>query len=273
MDIVGKARKLEATLARTMDRAAQKLAKSGTREPLEIRQAIVDAVDERLEPAGRGTQVFPFNRIRISVVAQSRESRARFEAIFDGAQPLQNRIIERLRDAGCETPGLSVRTTFVDKPAPQWTRPDFHIEFERWPIQDVKPAATPEPSPLEITVTNGTADNPAYTLSLARINLGRCSEVRDKGNRLVRINHVAFTDAGGDPNQSVSRRHAHIDYVAAVAEYRVCDDRSAHGTSVVRSGRTIPVPAGSRGIRLESGDEIVLGEARLIVTLVGGKHV
>jgi hypothetical protein len=31
----------------------------------------------------------------------------------------------------------------------------------------------------------------------------------------------------------------------------------------VRNGKTISVPAGSRGVRLQSGDEVVLGEARL----------
>jgi len=60
----------------------------------------------------------------------------------------------------------------------------------------------------------------------------------------------------------VSRQHAHIEYVDAGRHYRLRDDRSAHGTSIVRNGRTVLVPAGSRGIRLESGDEIVLGEAR-----------
>jgi hypothetical protein len=30
----------------------------------------------------------------------------------------------------------------------------------------------------------------------------------------------------------------------------------------LRDGRTIPVPPGPRGVRLESGDEITLGEAR-----------
>jgi hypothetical protein len=35
---------------------------------------------------------------------------------------------------------------------------------------------------------------------------------------------------------------------------------------VVRNGVAIPVHPGSRGVRLQSGDEIVLGEARLKVT-------
>jgi predicted component of type VI protein secretion system len=76
-----------------------------------------------------------------------------------------------------------------------------------------------------------------------------------------------FTDGGGAANDTVSRRHAHIDYNAQACDYRIADDRSAHGTSIVRNGAAIPVPAGSRGIRLQSGDEIVLGEARVEVKI------
>jgi predicted component of type VI protein secretion system len=39
---------------------------------------------------------------------------------------------------------------------------------------------------------------------------------------------------------------------------------------VSRRGRTIPVPPGSRGVRLHSGDEITLGEARLKVIIANG---
>jgi hypothetical protein len=49
-------------------------------------------------------------------------------------------------------------------------------------------------------------------------------------------------------------------------ELRLFDDRSAHGTSIVRNGKTISVPAGSKGVRLQSGDEVVLGDARLRVS-------
>jgi pSer/pThr/pTyr-binding forkhead associated (FHA) protein len=60
----------------------------------------------------------------------------------------------------------------------------------------------------------------------------------------------------------VSRRHAHIPYERAEHLFRLHDDGSEHGTGVVRHGRTFAVPGGTRGVRLESGDEIVLGDAR-----------
>jgi hypothetical protein len=271
MDILGKARRLEFNLARTMDRAAQKLTKSDAREPLEIMHAIVDAIEERLEPAGRGKQVFPFNRIKISVIALSRETRARFEAVFDGEPSLQDRLIERLQHAGCETAGLSVKTVYVERSQSHWTRPDFHVEFDRVTATDrARPARASAPDNLKLSIVRGSAEKPAYMFTLPRINLGRCAEVRDNRNRLIRTNHVAFADGAGEPNQSVSRRHAHIEYAGESGHYRVCDDRSAHGTNVVRNGKTVAVPSGSRGIRLESGDELILGEARLRIKIDKG---
>jgi pSer/pThr/pTyr-binding forkhead associated (FHA) protein len=93
------------------------------------------------------------------------------------------------------------------------------------------------------------------------VNLGRQSDVFDEQERLVRRNDIAFDDASEGPDATISRAHAHIDYTGG--EFRLCDDRSAHGTSVFRSGRLIQVPPGPRGIRLETGDEIYLGKVRL----------
>src|SRR5262249_19067425 len=76
-----------------------------------------------------------------------------------------------------------------------------------------------------------------------------------------------FAECTEEPNPSVSRRHAHIEAAGSPAEYRLYDDRSAYGTSVQRNGVTIVVPPGPRGIRLQSGDEIALGEARLQVEI------
>jgi pSer/pThr/pTyr-binding forkhead associated (FHA) protein len=117
---------------------------------------------------------------------------------------------------------------------------------------------------VRLTVTCGSTQKSTYSFARHRINLGRCVEVRDHQHRLIRTNHIAFTD--GDPvNHTVSRRHAHIDHAAKSGEYRVCDDGSRHGTSLIRNGRTIAVPTGARGVRLQSGDEIALGEAKLRV--------
>jgi hypothetical protein len=269
MDILQKARKLESTLARSLDRAAQGWAKSGPREPLEILHAVVDAIEERLEPAGRGKQVFPFNRIKVSVVADSRDARARVAAVLDENPLLQARVAKRLRDAGCDPTDVRVTTAYVARPESHWTRPDFHIVFDRVARKEATASAVEGGTApvLKLTIVHGSAHKPSYTFALPRINLGRCAEIRDSQNRLIRTNHVAFEDGQGATNHSISRRHAHIEYLERTGHYRLSDDRSAHGTSIVRNGRTIPVPAGSRGVRLQSGDEIVVGEARARIRL------
>jgi len=265
MDILARARQLESKLARTVDRAAQQWSKSGARGPLEVVHGILEAVDECIEPAGRGTHVFPYNKLKATIVAASPDARARFSGVLDGPPSLNERIAARLRRAGCEPPHLQVKVVFVAQADPSWSTPQFHVDFGR--------AAVPEPpqpapaSTYEITleVGSGTAERSTYALTFERINIGRCAEVRDSRNRLLRTNHIAFTDAAAPINETVSRAHAHIDVLPG-GEYRLFDDRSAHGTSIVRNGRTINVPAGSRGVRLRIGDEIVLGEARLHVS-------
>lgn len=268
MDILTKARKVESTLARTLDRAVQQWTKSAPLEPLETLLAIVNAVDERMEPAGRGRYVFPFNRIKISIVAGSRDARARFAAVLETDRQLHDRISNRLLDACCKPADLQLSVSYVARPGADWTRPDFHVAFDR--ATTGEPASGHEKTAaldLRLTVTHGSTEKPTYAFSLSRINIGRCAEVRDSRNRLIRTNHIAFTDGSGTANETVSRRHAHIDYVDGAAEYRISDDRSAQGTSIVRNGKTIGVPAGSRGIRLQSGDDIVLGEARVRVKI------
>jgi hypothetical protein len=267
MNILGKARKLESTLARHFDRAAQQWSKTGPRGPLEVLHGILQAVDDRVEPAGRGTHVFPFNRLKVTIVAASRDARARFVSVVDSDPTLQARIAARLRERGCDAAGVLVRISYVPQAERSWESPEYHVDFSQGAPAEL-PA--PEPGPaheITLTVTNGAADKADYSLTMARINLGRCEEVRDNRNRLIRTNHVVFKDAAGSTNDTVSRRHAHIDYHERSGDYRLSDDRSAYGTSIVRNGSAIEVPAGSRGIRLQTGDEIVLGEARLKVKL------
>jgi len=275
MSLLHKVRRFEAGITRAVEQKAREWSRSGAREPLEIAQAIVDAVAERLEPAARGRYVFPYNRLQVSIVAVSKDDRARLAAVLESEPTLRDRVDLRLREAGCDPDGLQIAVAYVSRPSPTWRSLEYHVDFARVassPAAESAPAPAPAPPQafdLHITIVNGTAEQPAYVFSLPRVNLGRCAEVRDSLSRLVRTNHVAFADLTGTSNHSVSRQHAHIEYVQSARHYRIRDDRSAHGTSIVRNGQTLTVPAGSRGIRLESGDEVVLGEARVRVR-VGG---
>ena len=268
MDILRNLRRLESRLAKKVNETAQKMTPSNPREPLEIVYSIVETVEKHIVPAGRGRYVFPFNQIRIYIAVDSSLTRARLEAVFESEPSVQQRIFKTLETAGCASTGLIIDTIYVAQPEPQWTAPDFNLEFDR-----IHTGPPPKPEcdairrSLKLTVVYGAAGQQTYVFTTSRINLGRRLDVRDNQNRLIRTNHVAFTECAEEPNPSVSRRHAHIEAAGSPAEYRLYDDRSAHGTSVQRSGVTIVVPPGPRGIRLQSGDEIALGEARLQVEI------
>jgi hypothetical protein len=269
MDIFKNLQRLEFRLTKTVEDAAQKMTRSGAREPLEIVHAIVDAAEKRIEPAGRGKYVFPFNRIQISIAADSRETRARFEAVFGSKPTLRDRVFERLQAGGCELTSLSVSTNYVDRSESHWTNTEFDVEFDRLDsCSQPAPQTILADQNLTLTIVKGAAEKATYVFNnSSRVNLGRCPELRDNRNRLIRTNHVAFEECAEGPNLTVSRQHAHIECTTKPRVYRICDDRSVHGTNVLRNGKSIAVPAGPRGVRLQSGDVIMLGEAHLRVEI------
>jgi hypothetical protein len=266
VDILTKVRNIESNLSSRFDTAAKKLTKSGPREPLEIVHAIVDAIAREIQSSGRGTYAFPFNSIQVSVLAPSREVRDRLHAVLEGESGVRRRIEEKLRSAGCRASDVAVSISYAGRAQTNWRDPEFHIKFANVatpePVADVAPPAAPR---LELTVSRGAAARRTYVLAAERIDLGRCAEVKDSNGRLIRTNDIAFVEGSGEVNQSVSRQHAHIARQPGREEFRLYDDGSVRGTHIVRNGKTVPVPRGSRGVRLQSGDEIGLGDARLRV--------
>ena len=272
MDFLGKARRLESTIARRFDRAAREAVGAVAREPLEIVHLVVDAVEHEIQPGGRGKRVFPFNSITLSVLAPSREERARFEAVLAGELPLRDRIVEHLRSKSCAIDDLTLDVAYVAKAPKDWRHPQFTLAFARVTRAPAKEAPRETAfARIDLTVVRGTAERKTYSFAAKRIDLGRCAEVRDTRNRLIRTNQVAFVEGSGEVNQSVSRRHAHLAYEPTSGAYRLRDDGSAHGTSVIRNGTTVAVPPGSLGIRLRTGDELVLGDARLRIRFDDGR--
>jgi hypothetical protein len=263
---IDKARTLESTIAARVEGRARDLTKPSARQPLEIVHAILDAVAGEVQPAGRGRHVFPFHRVDLRLRAASPKERAYLEVVCEGPPSLADRIAERLTASGCGASLVDVHVDFVAGAQPDWTQPEFHVEFTR----RAGPPAVAPGARLELAVVRGTAARPTYAFSDVPIALGRGDDVRDTRDRLVRTNHVAFLEIDDDVNGSVSRRHARIDRDARSGGFRLFDDGSTQGTSVIRGGRGLPVPRGARGLLLQSGDEIVLGRARLGVTLVTG---
>ena len=266
MNVLGRARRLEATIAARLDDAAKSMVRPRPREPLEILLAILDAVEQRIEPTGRGARVFPFNRIELSVLAPSPETRGRLEAVLGGDTPLRARILDRVHCAGCSLADVAVEIQYSERAAQNWSAPEFDLQFARVAEPEDRPASEGQAGQINIRVLHGVTERRAYSLIAPRIEVGRGAEVRDHRNRLIRTNHVAFTEGGGDVNQTVSRKHAHIAYEPRTGHFRLHDDGSEHGSEIVRGGRTIPVHRGTRGVRLQSDDEVVLGEARVRIT-------
>lgn len=256
-------RALESRLATALERTAHVVAGPDQPSALELVAQLSDAVVAHVHPSGRGRSAFPFNHAEVTIVAATDEDRARLAAVCAGPPSLRERLTERLEAAGCAEVDLDVRVDYVSSPDPAWSRRDFHLVLARVERECVEtPVAAVR---VDIRITHGTADRGAYSFSALPICVGRGAEVRDHRLQLVRVNHVAFAEGDDEVNRSVSRRHARIELDAATGRPRIFDDGSAQGTSVLRGGRGLPVPRGSRGLGLQSDDEIVLGQARLRV--------
>jgi hypothetical protein len=264
MDFLKKARQIESKITQRMAGATRNLSQpAGAREPLELLRTVIEAIESEIQPGGRGTRVFPFNTIDVSILAPTDRDRARLEAILDGDTPLAQRIGDRLRAAGCPRPDLAVHVSYVPRAQKHWSDPQFSLAFARASrktgIDREQPSA---PARIELTILKGAAEQQTYEFACERIDLGRGVEVRDTRTGLLRTNHVAFTD-GAEINRTVSRQHAHLSRDARSGHVRLHDDGSVHGTRITRKGKTLPVPCGSRGIRVHSGDEFTLGGVRL----------
>ena len=211
MDFLRKARDLEAKLSGTLDRTVGEFVRSGTREPIEIVHAVVEAAQAEVQSSGRGRRVFPFNTVTVTILATSRDVRARFEAVFADGPSLRDRIVAHLESSACFVDHLDVVVNYDTRPRKGWRDPNFDIEFDRVDrAQGQVPSNGSTPLRVDVTVLNGTAERRSYALTAMRIDIGRCAEVRDSRHRLIRTNHVAFLERSGEVNQSVSRRHAHI---------------------------------------------------------------
>ena len=86
--------------------------------------------------------------------------------------------------------------------------------------------------------------------------IGRLKDVVNSRTGLERQNQLAF-DAS---ESTVSRKHARLEYEPETGKFRLFNDPEQ--TSVSRDGRGIPCDA-TRGVQLRSGDELILGKARV----------
>jgi hypothetical protein len=217
------------------------------KELIEIQRLILDRIDERVQALPRARRAFPYNEVVIRIPLADAERRVAFETVFVTDNALREEIVEHLRRDGVEFPqDLRVDVTLVE--TPDLTEPSIICRSaDRATASAVAP---PVLGTVRLTPLGGSAQESTRT----RVQIGRQAEVLDDRRRLVRRNDITVD------HDTVSRAHAHIEY--ASGEYRLFDDGSSYGTSVIQSGSLIEVPrAGGRGIRLHSGDEIYFGQA------------
>jgi hypothetical protein len=233
--------------------------------PLEIRRAVLDDAEARVIAVGEGKRIFPYDHLRIHLLATDPQERAGLEAAARQGWDLKNEIAGRLAERGCQVPAHFEVEIVFDEPRPEFGDRRFFIEYEARETPPSTPATPGEPAArptLELTVLKGNATQHVYDFEgLPRIHLGRLEEVVDADGRVRRRNDVAFREEG-EVNSTVSREHARIAWDEAAGGYWLRAEQNASGTRIYRAGRTIDVSAHDRrGVRIQAGDEIYLGRA------------
>jgi hypothetical protein len=234
--------------------------------PMEIRRAILDEVEARVVSGGVGKRIFPYNRIRVHLLAGSPEESLELELITRETWDLTTDITGRLLDLEAKAPGdLQAEIVVTDQPSPAFGDRRFRLEFAK---ADAAPVAATVRPILDVTVLKGTATQHVYTFPAAdRLNIGRLDEVFDDEGRVRRRNDVAFLEEG-DISTTVSREQARLAWDDEIKAYRLRAEPGASATRILRDGRTIDVSQQDRrGIKVQSGDEIYFGRACVKVGL------
>jgi hypothetical protein len=227
----------------------------GGREAIELYRDALDQIAARAVTGRRGDRVFPFDCIRIELRAANDEARTLLDAVFDPAQMLDD-----------------VRASFVEARVTPPQNLSIAIEYPPEAITDLRvvcekagAAPAPQPAPLRPMRLIPDLAESHFLLDKPVIYIGRTPEVVDTLGRSLRRNDLWFPEEVGEAHASISRAHAHLRFDSATGDWRIFDDGSSLGTSIFRDGHRIEVPPHApRGIALRPGDEIYLGQARLL---------
>ena len=231
--------------------------------PLELLQAALELLERKVQPAGRGTRVFPYNRIVVRIAQPSADR----DAVTGVFQQLEPRLRERLTELRCEPPA-ALRTD-VDITADEG-QPMLTVEcFQDAAIlpTPARPAAGARVSSVAVTVVKGACEQSEYVFSEPIIAIGRTADPVDAlGN--VRRNHVVFVETRDGFSETVARAHARLQLDPDSGEYHLFNEASSNPTVLLRGGRSIRVPPRDpRGLRVQSGDEVQLGRALIRLTI------
>jgi len=231
--------------------------------PIELLEAALDRLERRVQPAGRGRRIFPYDRITVRV-AQRDADVAAIEAVFG---QLEERLRNRLAEMNCEAPdALHVSSSVVAVDGDE-TPPMLTIECDRTSeVRKAPPRRASLPT-VSLEVVKGQCELPEYVLDEPVIAIGRTAEPSDAFG-LVRRNHVAFLDVRDGTSETVGRAHARLQFDPVSGQYLLFNEGSSNPTSIIRGGRPIRVaPRDPRGVRVQSGDQILLGRAVLKIVV------
>lgn len=229
-----------------------------SRHLLEIRRDILEDVRDRIQPVGDGRNLFPYNSISLRIGVASADQQTVHEAVFCSDDGIERDIRGLLIEAGCPVPaGFSVAVTVIEEAALASSDHPYRIDYLR-ARETVQQSARPN---AKLTVLQGQSDAADYSIASDRFNIGRLKEVTGEREGVRRRNDLAFADT----ETTVSREHAYIRYDSESGKFRLYDSASQRGTAIFRDGRRVEVPKGAvRGVQLQSGDEIHVGNARLL---------
>lgn len=227
----------------------------GEKEIPEIRREILAEIGGRIRAAGRGSYAFPYSSVEIVMYAADADKRDEIEGTLTEAA-LTRDVADVLAECGVKHARVDVRAETVVDEAAVASGKSFHIRYAR--------AGSPARSELErpparLVVIRGTADTDELAIDRDVVHLGRLKEVMDRSGGLSRRNDISFADT----ETTVSRKHASVRYDRASGKFRAYNDpESQSGTKVFRNGQPLACDS-TRGVQLHSGDEIILGDARV----------
>jgi hypothetical protein len=235
----------------------------GAREAIELYRDALDQIGARATVGKRGDRLFPFDLIRVELLAPDAERKAILEALFEPAQMGDDIRAALVAERVTAPPNLTVSVHY-----PPDTAVELRVICEKSAVHDPAAQAAPAPQialiPVLFRTMEGASSDPMFIADRPRINIGRERDVVDSLGRAVRRNDLFFAEGAHEANASVSRSHAHVRFDGTSGEWRIYDDGSTLGTSIFRNGRRVDVPAHApRGAKLLPGDEIYLGQARL----------
>ena len=231
--------------------------------PLDLKRAIVEAIERQLEPAGGGRRVLAGDAVHVRVLVEGAEARRALEPVL---ADLTACVAARLRELQCAVPRhFAVSVSYLKRPPTDWENGQ-RLAVALTTVAGGDHEDGTAPPPLVVDIMRGEAGQQQFTFSERVVRLGRSADPTDDRGR-PRFNHVGFLENDNAENRTVTRGHAHIRYLPT-GEYRLFDEGSANGTRVVRAGEIIDVPRRDPvGLALRSGDEVQLGKAAIRVTI------